>query len=185
MLDKAAVRCLKDGDIGGLEILIARYQVKAIRAAYFVIQDEQIAEDIVQDTFLHIYQHIQGFDENRPFEPYLMRSVVNAALNRTRQGVRETSLEGKDGYRHLEALLSQAVSLESQAELAELKQTILTAIANLPARQRAVIVQRYYLEMSEEEMATTLEAAPGTVKWLLHTARTRLRELLGSQRSVK
>jgi DNA-directed RNA polymerase specialized sigma24 family protein len=45
-------------------------------------------------------------------------------------------------------------------------------------------VQRYFLEMSEKEMAEQLEAAPGTVKWLLNAARTRLRSLL-SERSVE
>ena len=48
-----------------------------------------------------------------------------------------------------------------------------------------MIVQRYYLEMSEAEMAQKLDVAPGTIKWLLHTARRRLRELLGSERSAQ
>ncbi|NPV75469.1 MAG: hypothetical protein HPY59_03745 [Anaerolineae bacterium] len=42
MPDQAAIRCLKNGDIGGLEILITRYQTRAMRAAYYVIQDEQL-----------------------------------------------------------------------------------------------------------------------------------------------
>jgi RNA polymerase sigma-70 factor (ECF subfamily) len=55
----------------------------------------------------------------------------------------------------------------------------------LPPRQRAAIVQRYYLEMSEKEMAEALEAPPGTVKWLLNAARARLRALLGSERMAE
>ena len=49
---------------------------------------------------------------------------------------------------------------------------------SLSPRQRAVVVQRYFLDMSEREMAAKLEIAPGTVKWLLNAARTRLRALL-------
>lgn len=185
MPDREAIRSLKQGDIRGLEILIARYQVKAIRAAYFVVQDEQLAEDIVQDTFLNIYHYIQTFDEKRPFEPYLMRSVVNAALKTARQRSMEVSLDGKGNDGHLDALLSEAASVEGQAECAELRGSILAAISKLPPRQRAAVVQRYYLDMGEEEIAMSLEAAPGTVKWLLHTARARLRALLESQRSGK
>ncbi len=185
MPDREAVGRLKRGDIGGLESLIARHQVRAVRAAYFIVQDEQLAEDVVQDTFLRIYHHIQRFDESKPFAPYLMRSVVNASLNTMRQRSREASLDGSDGTEGLEALLSQATSVESQAEFAELKRSILAAVAALPPRQRAAVVQRYYLEMSEAEMATALEAAPGTVKWLLNAARARLRALLGSKRSVR
>lgn len=185
MPDTEAIRRLKQGDIGGLETLIARYQLKAIRAAYFVVQDEQAAEDIVQDAFLSMYHHCQGFDERRPFEPYLMRTVLNAALNHARRRAWEVTLEEPGDGEHLEALLSESASVENQVEAEEVKEAILSAIRRLPPRQRAAIVQRYYLAMGEEEMSAQLGAAPGTVKWLLNAARTRLRALLGSQRSVK
>ena len=84
----------------------------------------------------------------------------------------------------LEALLLQAASVEEQVEFAQLKVEIMAALDKLSARQRAAVVQRYYLGMSEKEMADTLEAAPGTVKWLLNAARTRLREIL-QERSAK
>ncbi len=185
MPDREAIRCLKQGDIGGLESLIARHQVRAVRAAYFIVQDEQLAEDVVQDTFLRIYRRIQRFDESKPFEPYLMRSVVNAALNVVRRQARESSLDGDGAEERLDTLLARAASVEDQAEAAEMQREILAAVAALPARQRAVVVQRYYLEMSEAEMASALQAPPGTVKWLLSAARARLRSLLGYERSAR
>ena len=185
MSDQEAIRRLKNGDIGGLESLIARYQVKAVRAAYFVVQDKQTAEDIVQDAFLRIYERIRYFDEVRPFEPYLMRSVVNMALNIARQRERFMQSQSSDELNALEDLLTYAETVESQVEFTEIKHRILAAIAKLPARERAAVVQRYYLEMSEKEMAAALDAAPGTVKWLLNTARARLRVLLGAERSEK
>ncbi|MCL4560475.1 MAG: sigma-70 family RNA polymerase sigma factor [Chloroflexi bacterium] len=181
MPDQAAIRRLKNGEITGLEALIARYQLKAVRAAYFILQSQPAAEDVVQETFIHLFKHIRKFDENRPFEPYFMRSVVNRALNLARKHAREISLDGIEDSQHLESLLIHAASVESQAEITELQRIILETIARLPPRQRAAIVQRYYLDMSEEEMALALEAPPGTVKWLLHAARTRLRSLLGPQ----
>ena len=75
--DDEAVRRMKGGDIGGLEILVRRYQVRAVRAAFLVTQDEPLAEDVVQDAFLHLHQRIHHFDDRRPLEPYLMRSVIN------------------------------------------------------------------------------------------------------------
>lgn len=185
MPDREAIQRLKNGDIGGLETLIARYQLKAVRAAYFIVQDEQTAEDIVQDTYLKIYERIRNFDESRPFEPYLLRSVVNTALNVARQVERFAQTPNDGNLDGLENLLSQAASVESQVELGEIKRQILAAIASLPARQRAAVVQRYYLEMSEQEMAAALDAAPGTVKWLLNAARARLRALLGKERGGK
>lgn len=82
----------------------------------------------------------------------------------------------------LENLLEEAATVEEQVEFNTLKWQISEALAGLPPRQRAVIIQRYYLEMSEKEMSESLDSPPGTVKWLLSAARQRLRSLLGSER---
>ncbi|MDP1779334.1 MAG: sigma-70 family RNA polymerase sigma factor, partial [Anaerolineales bacterium] len=94
MDDLQAIQRLKDGDIGGLEYLVARYQSKAVRAAFLITHDETLAEDVVQDTFVRIYHRISHFDLSRPFEPYLLRSVVNAALNVAQKADRHLSMEG-------------------------------------------------------------------------------------------
>ena len=176
-----AICRLKDGDIGGLECLIARYQGKALRTAFLITHDEPMAEDVVQEVFIRFYQRATSFDETHPFEPYFMRSVVNAALNRIKREQKVMSVEETD-LCEVENLLQQAASVEEQVDFNRLKWQIREALAKLPPRERAVIVQRYYLEMSEKEMSETLDSPPGTVKWLLNTARNRLRSLLGSER---
>lgn len=81
MDDVQAIRRLKNGDIGGLESLIARYQARAMRTAYLVTHTEPLAEEVVQDAFIRFYEHAGQFDERRAFEPYFLRMVVYAALN--------------------------------------------------------------------------------------------------------
>ena len=179
MDDTRAIRRLKHGDIGGLEILMQQYQVKAARAAFLITHDESVAQDVVQETFIRICKRIHQFDESRPFESYLIRSVIHAALNAVRGSGKFTSLDDESG--EIENLLDRAASVESQVESTQLQHEILNALSKLSPRQRAVIVQRYYLEMSEQEMALALDAAPGTVKWLLNAARERLRHLLGQK----
>ncbi|HLO33600.1 MAG TPA: RNA polymerase sigma factor [Anaerolineales bacterium] len=185
MEDLQAIRRLKSGDIGGLECLIARYQGKALRTAFLITHDESMAEDVVQDVFIRFYQRAGGFDERRPFEPYFMRSVLNAALNSIEKEKRNSASLAEEDESELESLLQQAASVEEQVEFNTLKWQIGAALAKLSPRQRAVIVQRYYLEMSEKEMSEALAAPPGTVKWLLNAARDRLRSLLGSERRTE
>jgi RNA polymerase sigma-70 factor (ECF subfamily) len=180
--DMDAVHRLKIGDIGGLEILVTRYQVKAMRSAFLILRDEQAAEDIVQETFLRVFNRIRRFDESRPFGPYLLRSVVNAALDAAQSFSKEETVD--DELESLEGLLQHAGSLDAQIEFNSLKEEIRSALEKLSPRQRAVIVMRYYLEMSEKEMADNLRAAPGTVKWLLNAARKRLRGLLGKRSAI-
>jgi RNA polymerase sigma-70 factor (ECF subfamily) len=185
MEDGQAISRLKRGDIGGLDFLVTRYQIKAIRTAFLITHDNLMAEDVVQDVFVRVFQRIQCFDESRPFEPYLMRSVVNAALNgieKTSNGAEVNLISEVESF---EILLMDAASVEEQVEFTQCKHEIMVALLKLSPRQRAVIVQKYYLDLSEKEMAQILGAAPGTVKWLLNAARIRLRTLLGSVRSLK
>jgi RNA polymerase sigma-70 factor (ECF subfamily) len=180
MDEVTAIRLLKEGDFCGLEYLMERYQVKATRAAFFIVRDKDQAEDIVQEVFLRIFQRARGFEENRPFEPYLLRSVINSALNICRDKKHCVSLE--DNFEYVERLVSQAAPVESQMEYSQTKNEIWKGLGQLPPRQRAVIVQRYYLDMSEKEMSVTLGAAPSTIKWLLSSARTSLRQLFQRER---
>jgi len=185
--DLQAIRRLKSGDIGGLEILVARYQQKAVQTAFLITHDEQVADDVVQETFTRLYQSIRSFDETRPFAPYLLRSVVNAALNAEKTTRRWVQIGvGTDSETEAVAeLLTEATQVEDQADYTALRERIFKALESLSPRQRAAIVQRYYLGMSEKEMAENFGTAPGTVKWLLNAARERLRNLLHAERSAE
>jgi RNA polymerase sigma-70 factor, ECF subfamily len=185
MDDGQAIRRMKLGDIGGLESIVSRYQVKALRTAFLITHDEPMAEDVVQDVFVRVFQRIRGFDEIRAFEPYLMRSVVNAALNTLASPANRREAPGECDEEAWENLLLEAASVEDQVEFTQCKQEILAALRRLSPRQRAAVVQRYYLDLSEKDMAQALDAAPGTVKWLLNAARTRLRALLGTGRGLE
>jgi RNA polymerase sigma-70 factor (ECF subfamily) len=185
MDDLPAIHRLQNGDIGGLETLVARYQLKAVRIAALITFDQALAEEVVQETFVRLHQRIRQFDDTRPFEPYLLRSVVNAALNAARHEHRSLSVSLDGDAAAVEAMLDQAPPVEAQVEFSQMKRAISQALSRLSPRQRAVIVQRYYLEMSEQEMSRASGAAPGTIKWLLNAARLRLRGLLRSERSAR
>lgn len=185
MDEQQAIQALKRGDITGLETLVTGYQLKAIRTAYLITRDSHLAQDVVQDVFLRVYHSIGGFDASRPFEPWFIRSVVNASLKAVQKTARQVPIESDVDERGLEEWLVEQQSVEAEIESAEADQKIWQAMQELSPRQRAVIVQRYFLEMSEKEMAEELETAPGTVKWMLNAARERLRKLLGSERSAR
>ena len=190
MDEKQAIQNLKNGDIGGLEALVTHYQVRAVRTAYLITRDPQLAQDVVQDVFLRVYHSIGSFDPRRPFEPWFMRSVVHAAWKAAARAARRQSItapgDAPDADETwLQEWADRQPSVEAQVESSEYAQQIWQALETLSPRQRAVIVQRYFLEMSEKDMALELGAAPGTVKWLLNAARERLRKLLGSERSAR
>ncbi len=185
MDEQKAIQQLKRGDIGGLETLVRCHQVNAVRTAYLITRDPHLAEDIVQDAFLNAYRSIGGFDASRPFAPWFMRSVIHAAVKAAQKTATQAPAESGSEDDWVENWVSGQESVETQMESAEFQQEIWNALQELSPRQRAVIVQRYFLQMSEKEMAEKADTAPGTVKWLLNAARSRLRALLGSERSAK
>jgi RNA polymerase sigma-70 factor, ECF subfamily len=183
MDDLQAVLRVKQGDIGGLEFLIARHQEKAFRTAYLVTHDEALAEDVVQDCFIHFFEDARHFDEKRSFEPYFMVSVMHTALNAALREKRSQPMGEKIDEAYLESLMDNSLSVESEVEKGQSTEALWHVLSQLSPRQRVVVVQRYYLEMSEKEMSEYSQSAPGTIKWLLHAARTKLRTLLQSERS--
>jgi RNA polymerase sigma-70 factor, ECF subfamily len=177
MEDQQAVRRLKAGDISGLAVLVKRYQTEAIETAYLITHDLALAEDIVQDMFLQVYRSIAGFDLARPFRPWFMRSVVYAAVRAARRSQRDVAWTTPvEGDLTLEDLARDATPGPDEVfEQAELAAVLEAALLRLCPEQRAVIVLRYYLDLSDEDISEQLHCAPGTVRWRLHSARKQLR----------
>src|SRR3954447_23317865 len=91
MDEQTAIRRLQQGDIGGLEFLVRRYQTQAVGTAYLISRDPALAEDIVQGAFLRAYERIGQFDPTRSFGPWFLRSVVNDAVKATARRAREVA----------------------------------------------------------------------------------------------
>ncbi|MBN1428475.1 MAG: RNA polymerase sigma factor [Anaerolineae bacterium] len=181
--DFQAITRLKQGDLAGLDALIARYQLRALRAVYLIVRDSALAEDIVQDAFIRLAQKISQFDDARPFAPWFLRIVLNDALKATQRQKRQISLDGCEAGETaamIEAITDPQPDPETLIADAETCHEVWLALDCLLPEQRAVIVQRYYLGYSEAEMSIELRRPPGTIKWLLHAARQRLRSLLAT-----
>jgi RNA polymerase sigma-70 factor (ECF subfamily) len=96
MDERAAVDRLKRGDVGGLEPLVDRHHTRAARAAYLVVRDGALAEDVAQDAFVRAFERIGSFDADRPFGPWFMKLVLNEAIAAARKRGRFASREVRD-----------------------------------------------------------------------------------------
>lgn len=181
MDESFAIARLKEGDIDGLAALVRLHQTRALRAAYLVTRDRGLAEDVVQAAFLRAYQRIAQFDASRPFGPWFLRSVVNAAVQATSQRARVVPLEPADASEQGPTgatLRDGGPGPDLHWEAVETREELWAALGQLTPRQREAVVLRYYLNLDESEMARRLDCPPGTVKSRLNAARTRLRSLL-------
>lgn len=180
MDDRIAISRIKQGDLNGLEFLVNRYQVRAVHAAYLILYDRALAEDIAQTAFVKVAERVQQFDEIRPFAPWFFRIVVNDALKLARKQKHSVSLEELDEpVAQLAQWLTDSHPLPEQLlEQKETRQNILKAIQSLSPERRAVIVMRYFLDMSEADMSRKMDRPLSTIKWWLRDARKQLRNLI-------
>lgn len=175
MEESEAISRLKRGDISGLECLVMLYQAQALRLAYLTTRDYALAEDVVQTSFLRVYERIEQFDSTRPFGPWFLRSVINSAVTAVR-GRAVLSLEAQaDAGIELPSL---SPGLPEMLESAETRDEVISALDKLPPKERGAIVMRYYLEWNDVEVSHKLSVPPGTVRRRLHDAHERLRRLL-------
>jgi RNA polymerase sigma-70 factor (ECF subfamily) len=185
MEDQYAISRLKQGDLNGLETLVSRYQAQALHAAYLIVYDRPLAEDVVQTAFVKVAERIHQFDDERPFAPWFLRIVVNDALKLARKQKRNVSLDeqlDEPTAQLANWLADPDPSPEQLVEQRETRQIILKAISSLPPGQRAVIVMRYFLDMSGLDMSTKMGRPLSTIKWWLRDGRKRLRGLMEAPR---
>lgn len=180
MEEHQAIARLKQGDLAGLEALVREYQALAVHTAYLIVADRSLAEDIAQAAFLKAAGKIEHFDSNRPFRPWFLRIVVNDCIKAARRRERTLSIESPSSD-ILSWLSDPAAGPEETVEVNELREAVWKALRQLSPEQRAVIIQRHFLEMDEAEMVHELQKPASTVKWWLHQGRQRLKTLLARQ----
>ena len=180
MDDRDLVLKARQGDVDAYAELVRRYSEIAFRIAYLITRDTAEAEDAAQEAFVKAYYALDRFRVEAPFRPWLLRIVTNEARNRRTRMSRQASLRlraaaGSQGAGQL------LPSPESAALGLEQRQLLLEAIESLREEDRLVIIYRYFLELSEAEIAEVLGCARGTVKSRLSRALARLRQRLAPE----
>lgn len=166
------------GDHDAFARLIEPFGAVALRVAYAIAGRD--AEDVVQDALVKAFTRLGQFRLGSEFRPWLLAIVANEARNRIRGSGRRSVLELRvAGQGH-------GVAPDPAVEVAETdtRQRLLSAVAELPVRDREVLALRYFAELSEAETAASLGCAVGTVKSRAHRALARLRVELGEEVSA-
>lgn len=170
MNDSELIRQCQRGDGAAFRRLYERHVHLALRTAYGVLRDRELAEDAVQEAFVRAFNNIAKFDAERSFGPWLTRIVVNEAIRLTQW----RSKGGQPTAEHFE----QISPLDTEREItnSERRRVLQDCVALLPPELSALVVLKYFRELSDPEIARTMECPIGTVKSRLARARTMLRE---------
>jgi RNA polymerase sigma-70 factor (ECF subfamily) len=160
------------GEQQALGLLVSRYTGPVRRVTRAILGDVDDAEDAAQDAFLLALVKLDQYDHTRPFGPWLLRIVTNAAIDRRRRRrVRQTLLLDDD-------VAAVGPLPDIEAERRAWGERLQSALATLPERYRAALVLFDVEGYSQVEIAGILGVAPGTVRSAVFHARRRLRRLL-------
>jgi len=184
--DADVVSLAQRGNEGAFRELIRRYERPVFSLIYRMVRDSAAAEDLAQDAFIKVLNHLDKYRPEFKFSSWLFKIANNIAIDALRKRQLDTiSMDGSPHAGSASEIEATSFELADAAEspldeLAsrELGAIIEQAIAQLRPEYRNCIMLRHVEGRSYEEIAATLDLPLGTVKTYIHRARHQLREAL-------
>ena len=184
--DADVARLAQQGREAAFRELVRRYERPVFSLVFRMVRDTATAEDLAQDTFIKVLNHVDKYRAEFKFSSWLFKIANNVAIDHLRR--RQLDTISMDGSPHassasdIEAtsfdIADKSESALDEMEAKELGSAIERAIGALRPEYRACIMLRHVEGRSYEEIAATLDLPLGTVKTYIHRARGQLREAL-------
>ena len=156
-----------------MERLYMEEAVSLVRLARLFTDDRTAAEDLVQEAFIKLFHSAHRIDDRSKTPAYVRSIVLNLARDHNRRGLLS--------LRHQDALTERRLPEEPDEQVvrSESQARVLDALRSLSPRQRDCLVLRFYMELSEREIAATLDISPNSVKTHTQRGMAALADLLG------
>jgi len=173
----------RKGDDRAFAELVKRYEAKIFRLAQHITQNREDAEDVLQETFLRAYEHLDQFQGNSKFYTWIVRIAVNQALMKLRRRRTDKSVSLDESIDTGEDTVTREIAAwdedpEQRFSREELGEILDSAIQTLAPTYRSVFLLRDVDDLSTEETAEALGLSVPAVKSRLLRARLQLREKL-------
>lgn len=168
--------CLKlaqRGDQAAFTQIVETYQNPVYNLCYRMLGNPQAAEDAAQETFWRAYKNLDRYDTQRPFPTWLLSIAAHFCIDQQRRK-RLPSIDLDEIIEY--SAEDPAPNPESAAVNSEYSEDVQRQLAHLSEGDRAVLVLRYWHELSEEEICETLKISKSAVKSRLHRARQHMAE---------
>jgi RNA polymerase sigma factor (sigma-70 family) len=174
--DESLVDSLRRGDMNAAEQLVRRYREALVRYLHRLCRSEQLAEELHQQTWLSVLEHIGKFDATAGggFKAWLFRIATNKANDHWRSAGRERA--AKEGMKLV--IEEEAPEAGAGLEATEQQRKLRQAIDQLPEAQKQVLLLRYYSNLKFVEIAQMLGCPLNTALGRMHKAMLKLKQLM-------
>lgn len=180
LLDEELAVLVQGGNKEAFEEIVGRYEKQLYHFALRLCRKKDLAEDIVQDSFLRAYQNIQSFDARKKFSSWIFRIVHNRAMDILRKEKKYLDIDIED-LPEIEDSKRLSEEIAKELDGLAVKQKMRTALEQVPVKYREVIILRYFHEMEYEEISDILKIPKNTVGTFLSRGKAALRETLSGK----
>jgi RNA polymerase sigma-70 factor (ECF subfamily) len=167
------VHLARKGDRHAFENLVRHYQRPVFGLALRLLRSEAEASEVAQEAFLKAFQHLNRYDESKPFDLWVMAIARNLCLDLLR---RRSRVHTEDVEDLSERLPAPAKSQEEEVIATEERLSLEEAMATLSVDDREVLALYYVQKRTTKQIAQVLGCAPGTIMARLFRAREKLRK---------
>ena len=172
--DQVLVERSLQGNLSAFETLVQRYQAHVHRFLYHFMRHAQDAEDFTQETFVNFYRKLDRYKPGYSLKSWLLTMARNLAISH----LRKKSAAPVDPTIMANLVREVASGPEKEIILQERVQDVQEALGRLDPDMREILIMRYMMDISLQEVAQALEIPEGTAKSRVFKARKLLRESL-------
>jgi RNA polymerase sigma-70 factor, ECF subfamily len=166
----------QQGSDEAFTVLVETYQKPVYNLCYRMLGEPEAAEDAAQETFLRVFQHLNRYDQKRPFATWLLSIAAHYCIDRLRRrkfAMFSIDEEDDDGT-SFELPDPDSLQPENESVKKETRERVHVLLQELDATDRAAVIMRYWYDYSEAEIAESLRLTVSAVKSRLHRARREL-----------
>ena len=178
--DEELIKDFQNGNINSYNHLVFRYKDRLFNYIYQFVHDIDLAEDLLQDTFLKLYTHKNSYKEIAKFSTWIYTIAGNFAKTELRKFKRRKTYSHSDlSFNDNEFIIEDKNKTPSDIFLDEgLRKSLHECLSLLPLNFKNIIILRDIQELSYDEISTIVELSLGTVKSRINRARLKLYECL-------
>ncbi|MFZ6052239.1 RNA polymerase sigma factor [Halocola ammonii] len=178
--DRVLVRQYLDGDDRAFEQLVSKHKNAIYTKVFMMVRDQDIAEDIFQDTFIKVINTLKSgrYNEEGKFLPWVMRIAHNLTIDHFRKNKKMPTVRGDDDYDVFATISQSDMHIEDKMAWEQILSDVKGLIKYLPDEQQQVVMMRHYYKMSFKEISEKLDISINTALGRMRYALINMRKLI-------
>lgn len=172
--DSELIKSIQDGDVAAFEILVKKYQGRLLFYVVGILHRQELAEEVVEDTFLSVYKNIDKVDPTQKFSSYLYKVARNTAFSYLRREKEELRLNEVINLSHEDDVIEKLITKEKRERIAEL-------LGGLKKTEQLALDLYYFEGLSYKEIAHELNIPLNSVRTALKRGKESLKKVWGKE----